>query len=102
MPALGAAGAANHTPLFAGDEGGDLRARANAELDEDRGEMLLDRDRSHASAKIRRVSSDGGARRSRRAAALQSNGFVLFRQRGSHRTHGHPDGRRTQIPMHAG
>jgi len=35
-------------------------------------------------------------------AILESLGFVLVRQRGSHRQYRHPDGRGTTVPNHAG
>jgi predicted RNA binding protein YcfA (HicA-like mRNA interferase family) len=36
------------------------------------------------------------------AALLESLGFVLVRQRGSHQQFRHPDGRGTTVPFHAG
>ena len=36
------------------------------------------------------------------AALLESLGFVLVRQRGSHQQYRHADGRGTTIPFHAG
>ena len=33
---------------------------------------------------------------------VESLGFVLIRQKGSHRFYRHPDGRTTIIPMHVG
>jgi predicted RNA binding protein YcfA (HicA-like mRNA interferase family) len=35
-------------------------------------------------------------------AALKRAGFVLLRQRGSHRVFQHPDGSETIVPMHSG
>jgi predicted RNA binding protein YcfA (HicA-like mRNA interferase family) len=35
-------------------------------------------------------------------ALLEAQGFVLVRQRGSHRQFRHPDGRVTTVPFHAG
>lgn len=32
---------------------------------------------------------------------LEREGFVLIRQKGSHRFYQHPDGRTTVVPMHA-
>ncbi len=34
-------------------------------------------------------------------AVLLSLGFILARQRGSHRQYRHPDGRATTVPFHA-
>lgn len=33
-------------------------------------------------------------------AAVQADGFVFLRQRGSHRRYGHPDGRRITLTFH--
>jgi predicted RNA binding protein YcfA (HicA-like mRNA interferase family) len=35
-------------------------------------------------------------------AILQRHEFVLARQKGSHATYRHPDGRTTVVPMHSG
>ncbi|MEK7461163.1 MAG: type II toxin-antitoxin system HicA family toxin [Patescibacteria group bacterium] len=35
-------------------------------------------------------------------AALEDNGFVLTRQRGSHQIYTHPDGRMVPVPWHGG
>jgi len=35
-------------------------------------------------------------------AVLEKLGFVIVRQRGSHRQYRHPDGRNTTIPFHSG
>lgn len=34
--------------------------------------------------------------------ALKRDGFLFFRQKGSHRRYGHPDGRRVTVAPHAG
>ena len=36
------------------------------------------------------------------AAILEKLGFILIRQRGSHRQYRHPDGRGTTLPFHQG
>jgi predicted RNA binding protein YcfA (HicA-like mRNA interferase family) len=36
------------------------------------------------------------------ASALQSDGFILDRQRGTHRHYAHPDGRRVTLSFHHG